>query len=429
MTDKVRRILIRQSETREALNTLAASENPDEAKLKEHRDALTGIETELREALEDDANTATGQTTETAESIDSETRERRELRSRSRLSRYLAAILNGEALTDGAEAEYRDACECRPGQIPVSMVFGGVPEHRAAATVAAGAVAETPMPTAGQVFVSPLARALGIMTPTVPAGVAAFPYISTGVSPATVAAGSDIGDSSPAIAAHTAEPGRVAATFKFRREDAAKLADLEDSLSANMREALANEFDAQVVRGDNAGSNLNGLLKQRAPTAPADNVVTTFATLVDSVKGFVDGTHAESFEQVRLVTSPTVSSFLTALLLNAGNRQDSALDWLRQTYTGGYRISGQAPTITQVDHATGGDRRAGGGGLWAVRTRVPSLAYAPIWSGMDVIRDEITGAKAGEVTLTAYMLVGGVALVRPDAYDVALVKTVAGVAP
>ncbi|MCY4057616.1 MAG: hypothetical protein OXG44_06415 [Gammaproteobacteria bacterium] len=429
MIEKLRRILIRQSEQRERINTLAGKDTLTEAEtteLTELRTKATETETELREALVEDETDGT-RTVETRETDDGETRERRELRSRTRVMDYVNAAITGKPV-EGAAEEFAAACEC-PGMMPVAMLFDRPRrEQRAAATVAAAAVAETPMPTAGEVFVSPLAAALGIRMPTVPAGVSAFPYISKGTSPASVAAGDAIGDSSPAISALTAEPGSVAATFTYRMEDAAKLADLDSALTENLREGLADEFDSQVVSGDNTGSNLNGLLKQRAPTAPGDNTVTTFQTFVESVDGFVDGKFAEDFGQVRLVTSPRVSSFLTRLLRSATD-PTTALEWLRSTYTGGFRISGQAPTIPQVDHATAGNRRAGGGGLWAIRTRVPSLAYAPIWSGIQLIRDEITGAKKREVTITAYLLAGGVAIVRPDAITTATVKTVQGVAP
>ena len=424
MNEKIRQILIRQSETREALNGLADdAPDTDRAALVAKAQA---IEKELREALaEPEPDPGDDQGDGGPAAIDAEERERREIRSRATVAGYLTAALRRQGVT-GAEAEYADACGC-PGQMPVGMLFDRPAETRAAATVAAAAVAETPMPTAGQVFVSPLASALGIMTPTVPAGTAAFPYVSTGVSPATVAAGSAVADSSPAISAHTADQRRVSASFQFQAEDAAKLADLESTLRENLSAALAHAFDSQIVSGDNNSPNLHGLLAQKPATAPGDNVVTTFATLIDAVKDFVDGTYAEDFGQVRLVTSPTVANFLTGLLRSATD-PTSALEWLRKTYPGGFRISKQAPVIAPVNHGTSGNRRAGGGGLWAVRTRVAALAYAPIWMGMDVITDPYTEAKKATTIVTAHMIVGGVAIVRPDAYTVATVRTAQGAA-
>lgn len=415
---------------REAVNGLADDAPDDDraaavAKLaeadKELREASTAEPTEPeRRAAEDRLEV------DDPSALSAEDRERAEIRSRARLGGYVRAAANGKPV-DGAEAEYAEAMGV-PGQMPVTMVFGPPPrETRASATVAADAIAENPDPTAPQVFLSPLASSLGIMSPTVPPGVKAYPYISTGTSAAAVAKTKSPDDSSPAISALTVSAGRIAGRMQYQREDAAMLADLDSSLTANLQATLRDRFERQILAGDGAAPNLNGLLTQRKPAVPTDNTVTTFATLVDSVKDFVDGTYAESFEQVSLITSPTVASFLAALLLNAGNRQDSALDWLRSTYPGGLRISGHVPTIAQVNHGTAGDRRAGGGGLWAVRRRVSGLAYAPIWMGVDLVRDEITEAASGTVKVVAYMLAGGVAIVRPDVYTFATVKTVQGV--
>ena len=326
----------------------------------------------------------------------------------------------------GAAAEFAAAEQC-PGQLPVSMLFGPPPaEERAAATVAAAAIAENPAATIGEVFVSPLAGRLGIVTPTVPAGVAAYPFISKGVSPAAVAKGVAIGDSSPTIDAKTLSPGSISATFDYRREDAVMLADLDSALTANLREALSDEFDEQIVIGDNASPNLNGLLTQNAAPDIGDNVVTTFESLATATAPFLDGLYAESFGQIRLITSPTVAQFLKSLIIT--DTADDAYSWLERTFAGGITVSARAPSIAAVNHGTAGDRRAGGGGLWAIRTRVPSLAYAPIWSGVDLVRDEISGAKSRTVTVTAYMIAGGVAMLRPDAYTVTTVRTVQGAA-
>ena len=159
------------SELREALNDLQAAPERDsaaiEAKAKEYRDA----ERELREAIKEESEASSTATP----TVDAETRGRHELRGRAKAHRYVTAAAT-ERPIDGAEAEYAAAEKC-DGMMPVRMLFpppAPAAETRAAATVAAGAVAENPMPTAGEVFVSPLAARLGVMTPMVPAGTAAF---------------------------------------------------------------------------------------------------------------------------------------------------------------------------------------------------------------------------------------------------------------
>ena len=434
MTKRLREAIAASFKLREKLNGL-----PDDAPA----DAREPIERELREA-DAEVIKATEAEPETrtpdpdadpleidagSEALSAEERERREIRSRATVTRFVDAAVARQPLT-GAEAEYAEAMGVA-GQMPVTMLFGPPPpetrdrEARASATVAAAAVAETPDPTAPQVFLSPLAAALGVMTPTVPAGKKSYPYISTGTSAEAVAKGASPDDSSPAISALTASPGRIASRFQFQREDQAMLSDLDSALTMNLQDALREEFEKQIIAGDNTGSNLNGLLHQRAPAAIGDNALTTLATLVAGTSPFVDGRLAESFEQVSILTSPAVAHYLKGQLVP--NTMDSSYDWLVRTF-GGVRISGHVPTVAAVNNNTAGDRRAGGGGLWGIRRRVSGLAYAPIWMGVDLVRDEITGAASGTVHVTAYLLAGGVAIVRPDVYEPFTVRTVAGAA-
>ena len=429
MTEALRKLMLRQSEIRQRINTLSAEPKRTEeqdAELRAARDQGNALEVELRQSLATAGDDGDNQGDKGTDFVPAEERERLELRSRCRVMDYVGAAVSGVGVT-GAAAEFAAAERC-PGLMPVSMLFGSRPrEERAAATVHADAVAENPAATAGEVFVSPLAARLGIMTPTVPAGVAAYPYIGTGVTPAAVAKGVAIGESSPAIQAKTVSPGSISATFTYQREEAAMLADLDSALTENIQMGLRDQFDAQIVSGDNNSPNLNGVLTQFPVTAPTTNVVTTFAEVASGTAPFLDGTYAESFEQVRLVMSPRVAHYLKALFRGTAT-EDDAYSWLMRTF-GGITVSGRAPVFAAVNHATAGTRRAAGGGLWAVRTRVPALAYAPIWSGVQLVRDEITGAKKREVTVTAFMLVGGVVIVRPTAYTVTTIKTAAGVAP
>ncbi len=417
MTEATKEALERNSLARTKLNELQSAAEPDSAAIETAQTEWRETEEALRTALAAEDGTETP-------AVDAEVRERRELRSRARVTDYVNATARGATL-EGAAAEYAAAEGC-VGMMPLNMLFGAPPETRAAATVAADAVAENPDPTAGEVFISPLAGRLGIRTPTVPAGQKSYPYIGTGVSPEAVAKGTDVGDSSPAIMALTATPRALSATFDFQREDAALLADLDSALSENIRQSLADTFDAQIIAGNNTDPNLNGLLTQRAPTAPADNTLTDFAALVAATSPFVDGTYADRYEQVELLMHPTVAHYLKSVYRGTST-QDSAYDWLMRNFAG-ITMSARVPTIAAVNHGTANNRRAGGGGLWGIRRRVPSLAYAPIWSGLQLVRDEITGAKSRTVTVTAYMLAGGVAIVRPPAYVPATIKTVQGVA-
>ena len=40
----------------------------------------------------------------------------------------------------------------------------------------------------------------------------------------------------------------------------------------------------------------------------------------------------------------------------------------------------------------------------------------PVWEGLQLIRDELTGAKKGEIVVTGLMLVGDVIVLRTGAF-------------
>ena len=103
MNEKLKRIMLRQSETREALNEEVGKDTPDEARLTELRGKAQAIEVELRTALEDDETPATETTTTT----DPETRERLEIRGRTGIADFIRAAAGGRSVDGAARASMR----------------------------------------------------------------------------------------------------------------------------------------------------------------------------------------------------------------------------------------------------------------------------------------------------------------------------------
>ena len=129
------RLALRLSEIRQKLNELSGKDELTEAETEEmrrlsgeypkleerHRGALIAESVEEAEALD-------------GEDGDGEDRERSELRSRSRLARYVSAALDGVPV-QGAEAELSAAAGC-PGAVPLELFEvrrsdTGDPERRA----------------------------------------------------------------------------------------------------------------------------------------------------------------------------------------------------------------------------------------------------------------------------------------------------------
>ena len=213
MNDKLRRILTRQSETREKLNAETARETPDDIALNELRNKAQGIEVELRGALSDTGDAGGDDDGEHTE-IDTEERERREIRSRASLSTYVAKCANGERV-EGAEAEYAAACGCA-GAMPLSMLEPETREieHRAVTPgqdVAAGS--QSPIP---YVFSQTVASMLGVTFPSVPVGSKSYPVLSTPPPAGPKAKDAAAASTAAAFTLASRTPKRVTGQFLVR---------------------------------------------------------------------------------------------------------------------------------------------------------------------------------------------------------------------
>ncbi len=122
MTKEIREAMLKVSEFRSKLNAESSKEQPDSELLEKLRKQSLDGEKELRTALAADSDDSSdGQT------LDREAREKRELRSKSRLHRYIAAAISGRGV-GGPEAEYSAAEGC-DGLVPLSL-FGPTAEER-----------------------------------------------------------------------------------------------------------------------------------------------------------------------------------------------------------------------------------------------------------------------------------------------------------
>lgn len=66
-----------------------------------------------------------------------------------------------------------------------------------------------------------------------------------------------------------ADPRRLGGSFLIRKEDTAKLPNMEPSLRENLSMVLSDELDKQIVNRNGTAPNLNGILAQLTdPSAP-----------------------------------------------------------------------------------------------------------------------------------------------------------------
>ena len=401
----------------DTINGLPDTQQPtteQAAKLTELRTQMDGIETRRAAAL------ATEQR-DTTEHIEDKTgdggedKERRELRSRSRLGRYFSAALSGKLL-DGAEAELSAAAGCA-GAVPLELFQ---PERRTALQNGSEQRVVTPAPATADENLAPIVPAifdrsaaawLGIEMPAVATGDAGYPILSTSVTGGPKAKSADAAETGGAFSVTMAQPRRLTGAFRFTVEDAARLVGMEDALRANLSSVLSDALDNQAINGSGTGDGtINGLLAILSdPSAPAANAE-DFARYVAASASHVDGLFAVDLAGIRQLVGVQTYGHMAGVF-RANEDSMTAEGWLTDR-TGGVRTSRRiaAPPTTGTDANIQQAivRRANPAGD---RTSV-----MPVWDGLELIRDPYTSAGKGEIVITGIMLVGDVVLLREDAF-------------
>ena len=260
---------------------------------------------------------------ESGEIEDAETRERRELRGKSRVSDFVTAALTGRSV-GGASAEYSDAVGC-PGLMPLDLLDSPEPEERAVTPGPAAETVTSTRPTVPHAFARTDAAALGIAMPMVASGEAHFPALTT-APPAGPKAKDAAADSTAAAFSLTKRtPGRITGQFLIRLEDLALMPSMEQDLRMGISGAMADNLDDQVIGGSGASPNLDGLLKQATDVA-ASGAVETFATGVARFAALVDGKHANGWGDIRaLIGTATFAKY--AALFHGDSGEMSLYDY------------------------------------------------------------------------------------------------------
>ncbi len=399
MTKETREALLKASEIRTKINMEQAKSEPNSETLETLRKQSLDAEGELREALAKDEDDES-----IAKTPDREERDRLELRSKSRFHRFVRAAVLGREV-DGAEAEYADSLGC-PGLVPLDLFETRSREQRAVTPGPAdGDVNKTTARIVPALFDRSVAPWLGIAMPTVGTGIQSFPVLSTSLTGGPKAEDAAAAETAGAFTVTDADPRRLTGSFKIRKEDIAKMSGLEESLRSNLSSVLSDELDKQVVNG--TAPHLNGILEQLTnPTAPAASAE-SFVRYVTAFASHIDGLHAVQETDVRGLVGRQTLRHMAATFGGAAVRGDrSAAEYLRTSFGGvraTRRIADPASNVQQV----------------IIRRSNPAgdrVAVAPVWSGLELIRDPYTEAGKGQIVVTGIVLVGGVVLLRSGAF-------------
>ena len=383
---------IRLSGVREKLNGLAAKTEPLSDEESSQADALhtehSDLETKYRASL-----VVEGDAEERSRELfadDPASVELRGLIRKSNVGRIFDAVMSNSQTT-GPEAELQAHRKLAGNQVPIELL-----QERAV----------TPGPTVvgvGQeqivpyVFPRSAAEFLSYDIPTVPAGEAVFPVLTSALSVETPAKNASTTETTGSFTAVSLSPGRLQSSYFFAREDVGRFAGMSESLRMNLSQGLSDGLDKQILSGT------NGLLTSTNLANHAASAVTTFANYVSNLGyGRVDGRFAPELSDLRVVMGQGTFAH-AGTVYRGSNSDENAIDRLMRV-TSGVRVSAHVPAVSGAHKQNA-----------VIRLGMARDAVAPVWSGVTILDDQITKASSGQVVLTAILL-HAVQILRADGF-------------
>ena len=153
-------------------------------------------------------------------------------------------------------------------------------------------------------------------------------------------------------------------------------------------------MDDQVINGDGSAPNVSGFMTE-LPAITTAATVTTWNEHLASFTGLVDGINAYGLEDLKSVISPQSFAYLEGLFRTGATDNGpraSACQYVK-ALTGGQMVSSRMPHDANIST-----------GVVALTSYPGRNAVAPIWRGVETIRDPYSGAASGEVAVTMLML-------------------------
>ena len=184
----------------------------------------------------------------------------------------------------------------------------------------------------------------------------------------------------------------------MKQTDLATFPMIEDSLRADLGDALQNAVDVDLLTRAATGLLTSG--NGTDPTAPT--AATDGETFIADAYSGVDGIYASNVNQVRMLMGPETYRYCGALAYQT-NRPDLTLEKL-QGLLGGVFVSDNAGAYTSNSQE----------GL-VIKGPARRNCVGALWAGIQIIRDEVTRARQGEVRIHVLGM-WDFSVVRPAGY-------------
>ena len=380
---KLGELQLEQSRIKMKGNALLNKEDRTDEETTELREATVAsekIEIEIQAAivLEDEADKNARAT-----NLDPEALELRQLTDRSNLGSILGAAVEKRS-TEGAELELQQHHGLASNQVPLDMLRLR-PEERALTPAATNV--ETQQDAIVQpVFADSAGAHLGVYQPTVPAGDAVYPVLTSRPAVRGPFTGeNDAAETTGAFDSELLAPSRLQASFFWKRTDAARFASMDASLRMALNSGLAEKADQEIVNGSEG--LLNGTNLANHNTA----AITSFANYLSQFcYGRVDGRYATDLSMLRvLMGAPTFAH--SGTVYRSNNADFTALDSIMEK-TSGVKVSAHVPAVS-------GNKQNS-----VIRLGMRRDMVQPMWNGVTLIVDEVTLSGKGEIEVTAVLL-------------------------
>ena len=222
--------------------------------------------------------------------------------------------------------------------------------------------------------------------PTVAVGDAVYPVLTNNTPADDHAEAASVTETTGSFSAEVLTARRIQASFFYSREDRARFAGMDEALRMNLNDALSSGLDLYILTKTDLGLLDFGT----DPTAAGSEI--GFAEYRSAIFAEVDGRYALSAADVCMLVGGDTYTHMAGEY-RGNNADDSALDSVMRV-SGGVRVSAHV-----ADKTSGNVQQA-----VIARGKNYRHAVAPIWEGIQLIPDEITQAKKGEIVITAVML-------------------------
>ena len=252
-----------------------------------------------------------------------------------------------------------------------------------------------------RLFAGTAAAQLGVTMPTVGAGIASYPVISSNADPKQ--RGRTEAATAATISATVTEvrPTRSAVTATYSVEDDARLPGLADVIRRDLAAAMTEKVDRTIFLGDSGANEDSADISGFVTGSSVDELTLTQANKVKGAEtlalyaALIDGKHAVSMGDLNLVLS-VGSNTLYLSTQPTTNRNETLAQILRDNGLN-WTVRGEIDTAT-----ANGDF----GGFVGLARGITNAAVAPLWESAQMIVDPFSGGAKGEIILSLNYLWG-----------------------